>query len=102
MAEAPNLKPRCPKCRKSKPVNRNYAAEASNVRDATPKTVGELALRNSERMSADEKAHLTKEHNKYKDEAFVGPVPEGGSLIPRDKDGRRLPSQQQRRVDPRK
>lgn len=45
------------------------------------KTIGDLAQRNSDRMSNDQKAELWKKHNEYKDEEFKKPLPTGMSRV---------------------
>jgi putative FmdB family regulatory protein len=53
---------------------RNYIEDLSTVgttvrkADSELKTLGDLALRNTERMSSDEKAHLYQKHNSYKEQ----------------------------------
>ena len=64
--------PNCTQC-KSKKTHRNYVADAlsqsSSVKksDSELKTIGDLALRNSERMSDDQKISLYQKHNDYKE-----------------------------------
>lgn len=64
--------PNCINC-KSKQTHRSYMADvitqSTSVRkmDSELKTLGDLAKRNSDRMSNDEKAHLYQKHNEYKD-----------------------------------
>jgi len=66
-------KPKCPAC-KSKSTYRLYAldvaTQSSSVKksDSELKTIGDLALRNSERMSDDQKTHLYIKHNSYKED----------------------------------
>lgn len=68
-------KPKCVHCG-SKRTSRETAADAltqsSSVRksDSELKTIGDIAMRNTERMSDDEKAALNKKHNEYKDEKY--------------------------------
>lgn len=46
--------------------------------DSELKTLGDLAMRNTERMSDDEKTHLYKKHNSYKEDAGdCKPLPTG-------------------------
>lgn len=82
-----NPNPSCILCN-SKKTHRLYAADvatqSTSVKksDSELKTIGDLALRNTERMSDDEKAHLYKKHNAYKeDNAETKPLPNGMSRI---------------------
>lgn len=45
------------------------------------KTLGDLAARNSDRLSADEKISLYKKHNSYKEDRTEKPLPQGMSRI---------------------
>ena len=57
----------CPVC--ERPASRDYKTDLPNtsVRKGDGEvTLGTLAQRNTERMSPDEKAHLTHKHNEYK------------------------------------
>lgn len=49
--------------------------------DTELKTLGDLAKRNSERMSDDEKTSLQKKHNFYKENKPDAPLPKGMSRI---------------------
>jgi hypothetical protein len=50
--------------------------------DSELKTIGDLALRNTERMSMDEKSHLYQKHNSYKEtQEEAKPLPKGMSRI---------------------
>jgi putative FmdB family regulatory protein len=49
--------------------------------DTELKTLGDLAQRNSDRMSNDEKQHLYTKHNAYKDEKDLKPLPTGMSRV---------------------
>lgn len=88
MDEIIGLKPKCPACKKKKAVARNYGGV--HVFEG-PKTLGSLADKNSSRMSADYKHHLTEIHTEYKKKPFEGKLGEGMSLYPRDKDGKIIP-----------
>ena len=65
-------KPACINC-KSKKTHRSYISDvitqSASIRkmDSELKTLGDLAKRNTDRMSNDEKAHLYQKHNQYKD-----------------------------------
>jgi len=78
-----NPKPKCSYCN-SKSTNRLYAADvatqSASVKksDSELKTIGDLALRNSERMSDDQKTELFMKHNSYKENAEdLKPLPQG-------------------------
>lgn len=65
---------KCPECKKHKLV-RDYAEDS--VYTATSSdgaTIGHLADKNSARMSNDEKAALTKKHNKYREDKGSLPI----------------------------
>jgi putative FmdB family regulatory protein len=79
--------PKCSKCF-SKKTRRNYVADAitqsSSVKksDSELKTIGDLALRNTERMSKDQKAELYHKHNSYKEnKEETKPLPRGMKRI---------------------
>lgn len=79
-------KPVCPNCN-HKNTYRLYAVDvatqSASVKksDTELKTLGDLALRNSERMSDDERAHLHQKHNAYKDQELEKELPSGMSRI---------------------
>jgi hypothetical protein len=100
--DASKLKPACLSCNQRKPVSRNYQLESVSVFDVSPKTVGALAERNTERLSEDEKSSIFRRNNEYKNQPFTGSLPDGGSLISRDTKGKRIPSKHQRKTDPRR
>jgi putative FmdB family regulatory protein len=84
-------KPECSKCG-SKNTYRSYMSDiltqSTSVRksDSELKTLGDLALRNTERMSEDEKNHLYTKHNDYKDNNEAQkPLPKGMSRIKKPK-----------------
>lgn len=88
MTEIQSLKPKCPGCKKKKPVARNFNSDIGISVACT--TVGAMADRNSERFSADYKNHLlTTQREKP---PFSGKLPEGASLKPVDSKGKTLPS----------
>jgi putative FmdB family regulatory protein len=79
--------PTCKFC-KSKKTHRAYIkdviSQSCSVRksDNELKTIGDLALRNTERMSSDEKAHLYMKHNSYKESIEESkPLPKGMTRI---------------------
>jgi putative FmdB family regulatory protein len=83
-----NPQPKCVECG-SKQTNRNYVADAltqsSSVKksDSELKTIGDLALRNTERMSDDQKSALYRKHNEYKEDTSLDkkPLPKGMSRL---------------------
>ena len=72
----------CPSCN-SKKVHRDYITDCSSIStsikksDSELKTLGDLANRNRDRMSNDQKVILHKKHNKYKDEKSKKHLPKG-------------------------
>lgn len=81
-----NPKPNCVYC-KSKNVSRLYCldvlSQAASVKksDSELKTIGDLARRNSDRMSDDEKISLYHKHNDYKEQDSNKELPSGMSRI---------------------
>jgi putative FmdB family regulatory protein len=82
----------CPVCKKNKDVNRLYCADAQTQfvsvkkSDNELKTLGDLALRNSERMSDDEKDHLFRKHNDYRLNESTKELPTGMTRVkPKEK-----------------
>lgn len=82
-----NPNPKCVKCKSDK-TNRQYcvdvATQSTSVKksDSELKTIGDLANRNSERMSDDEKQALHIKHNAYKDNKEENnPLPNGMTRI---------------------
>jgi putative FmdB family regulatory protein len=79
--------PKCTKCN-SKSTCRSYISDimtqSTSIRksDSELKTIGDLALRNTERMSMDEKSHLYQKHNSYKEtQEEAKPLPSGMSRV---------------------
>lgn len=74
--------PQCPDC-KSKKTNRLYmvdvASQVTSVRkaDSELKTLGDLANRNRDRLSDDQKNQLYNDHNSYKEENPKKDLPSG-------------------------
>lgn len=74
--------PKCIYC-KSKKTCRRYIddvlTQASSIKksDSELKTLGDLANRNRDRMSDDEKIALNTKHNEYKDSKEELPLPKG-------------------------
>lgn len=81
-----NEHPKCPTCKQSKTI-RNYeidmATLSSSVKksDTELKTVGDLANRNRDKLSDDQKIHLHQKHNKYREEGPQKELPRGMSRI---------------------
>jgi putative FmdB family regulatory protein len=77
---------KCENC-KSKHTYRRYVDDVSTLNtsvkksDNELKTIGDLALRNTERMSDDQKADLYRKHNSYKETVPEKPLPKGMSRI---------------------
>lgn len=77
--------PKCIKCNNK--CTRNYVLDMNTINasikksDSELKTIGDLALRNSDRMSNDEKHSLYLKHNDYKDDKYLRPLPSGMSRI---------------------
>lgn len=80
-------KVKCINC-SSKKTHRNYISDAlsqsSSVKksDSELKTIGDLALRNSERMSEDQKVSLYQKHNSYREnQEETKSLPQGMSRL---------------------
>ena len=71
----------------SKKTQRNYTEDLSTISgsvkksDSELKTVGDLANRNRDRLSEDQKQYLQKKHNDYKDNKETKELPKGMSRI---------------------
>lgn len=79
--------PECPRCHSAK-TSRRYAEDVltqnASVKksDSELKTIGDLAMRNSEKMSEDQKEYLYRKHNSYKeDPSEQKELPKGMSRI---------------------
>jgi putative FmdB family regulatory protein len=78
--------PECPNCNKNN-VDRNYSIDMitlnSSVKksDSELKTVGDLANRNRDKLSTDEKVALHQKHNAYREEGIQKELPKGMSRI---------------------
>jgi len=77
----------CEKC-ESKNISRDYTTDLSGLNtsikktDSELKTIGDLAKRNRDKFSDDQKANLYKKHNSYKeDNAERKPLPSGMTRI---------------------
>ena len=78
---------RCEGCG-SKSLSRDYNNDLSSLNtsvkkaDSELKTIGDLAKRNSDKFSDDQKVHLNKKHNDYKEDgAERKPLPSGMSRM---------------------
>lgn len=76
--------PKCPNCKSNKKINRDYISDVSTQITAIKKgdselrTIGDLALRNRDKMSDDERNSLHMKHNAYKDNKIESkPLPKG-------------------------
>jgi len=95
----------CPSCKKTKQVSREYAVDVITVGGSIKKgddkiKVGHLAKRNSERLSDDEKRHLTEKNNAYKYEEPKTDLPKGMSRMGKPSD--RKVSKKQNKRDPKR
>lgn len=76
---------KCPRCRKS--CSRSYTTDlmslATSVKksDGELKTIGDLANRNRDRMTEDQKQALNQKHNDYKEVTSDKPLPSGMSRM---------------------
>jgi putative FmdB family regulatory protein len=74
--------PKCIKCKKTS-THRRYVddviTQSTSVKksDTELKTVGDLANRNRDRMSDDQKAELNRKHNEYKESEPETVLPKG-------------------------
>ena len=81
---------KCISC-KSKKLYRDYNEDCSTISasikkaDSELKTIGDLAARNTERMSDDQKEALKQKHNSYREESFQNGLPKGMSQIKKPK-----------------
>lgn len=77
--------PKCIKCKHK--CNRDYETDLATVNtsvkksDCELKTIGDLAKRNADRMSEDQKHALYMKHNSYKDQKDLKPLPSGMSRV---------------------
>ena len=78
--------PKCEFC-SSKKTNRYYQDDVASVMgcvkksDSELKTVGDLANRNRDKMSEDQKKELFIKHNEYKESTQEKPLPKGMSRL---------------------
>jgi len=77
----------CDSCGSGKSVYRLYTEDAATLNtsvrksDDELKTIGDLANRNRDRLSEDQKTQLYNKHNSYKDQESVKELPKGMSRI---------------------
>lgn len=82
--------PKCAFC-KSKGARRSYSDDLANAvcsvkkHSSELKTVGDLANRNRDRMSDDQKLELHAKHNSYKEQAQENALPKGMNRIKKPK-----------------
>ncbi len=78
--------PSCPTC-KNKNVDRDYGTDMitlnSSIRksDSELKTIGDIANRNRDKLSQDEKISLHQKHNSYREEGIQKELPKGMSRM---------------------
>lgn len=67
--------------------HKDIATQSTSIKkaDSELKTVGDLANRNRDKMSEDQRHHLDKKHNEYKDTKEDKPLPKGMNRIPKGK-----------------
>lgn len=79
-------KPKCQYCG-SNNTCRDYETDMRSIvnsvikSDSELKTIGDLANRNRDKLSNDEKVHLENKHNSYKETPSDKPLPKGMSRI---------------------
>lgn len=82
-----SIKPKCEYCNKcftSRSYVEDVLTQSASVKksDSELKTIGDLAMRNTEKMSDDQKAALYQKHNSYKEEKIeTKPLPKGMSYM---------------------
>lgn len=80
-------KPRCTQCKKRNGVNRRYMDDVltqnASVKksDSELSTIGDLANRNRDRLTQDQKMALDQKHNSYKETPSDKPLPKGMSRM---------------------
>lgn len=82
--------PCCAMCNSDNTIRRytdDVVTQSASVRksDTELKTIGDLAKRNSDRLSEDEKIHLYQKHNSYKEEQSTKELPKGMNRIKKPK-----------------
>lgn len=79
----------CPSCQTA--MCRSYTHDLPSVgasvrkSDSELKTIGDLANRNRDRMTDEQKQALYKKHNAYKEEPSTKELPKGMTRIPKPK-----------------
>jgi putative FmdB family regulatory protein len=82
--------PKCESCSSKKTIRR-YAEDCLTINgsvkksDSELKTLGDLAKRNTDRMSDDEKQAIWKKNNAYKETPSDKPLPKGMSRLKKPK-----------------
>jgi hypothetical protein len=82
-----NAQPKCLSCKRSSGVCRLYRDDLLTLNtsikksDSELKTIGDLAARNSDRMSDDQKQNLYAKHNDYKETPSQKELPKGMSRV---------------------
>jgi putative FmdB family regulatory protein len=82
--------PKCEQCKKKK-TRRSYVKDVSSQHmavkknDSELKTMGDLANRNRDRMTEEQKVELYKKHNSYKEEQSTKELPKGMSRMKKPK-----------------
>lgn len=102
IAEYDTLKPKCPSCKKIKPIGRCYDIDIHYPTNSTPQTLGALADKNTTKYSDERLKEIRDKNTEYRRQPFTGKLPEGASLPLLDKDGRKIPSNVHRKKDPRR
>lgn len=81
--------PKCVSCKKHshRLYTKDVMTQNASVKksDSELKTIGDLANRNRDRLSEDQKAELYKKHNSYKEEVSDKPLPKGMSRMKKGK-----------------
>lgn len=83
-------KPVCPKCQKTNTYRlyiQDISTQRASVRksDSELKTIGDLANRNRDKLSDDQKTELYHKHNSYKEHKEEKPLPKGMTRIKKGK-----------------
>lgn len=82
-------KPKCEICG-AKNTNRQIALDAATINGSVKKSdselkIGDLANRNRDKLSQDEKIHLYNKHNEYKQDQPVSKLPPGMKKLKKTK-----------------
>ena len=82
-------KPKCEICG-SKDTDRQITLDAATINGSVKKSdselkIGDLANRNRDKLSQDEKIHLYNKHNEYKQDKPVSKLPPGAKRIKKTK-----------------